>query len=450
MATSKDAKSAKGTKGKDGEYPWWLKVLAGLGAAALVTAIVTLFMSYGRRPPDLTLTSTPAVSSPEFLASVAGMGGGPLRTGGSVQYLANGDGFFPVLLDDFRKARKTINFFVYIWEDGQVSDQILAVLEAKAQEGVQIRILLDGMGAVKSPEEKLKRLADKGAKIDTFRPARLGKLMRFHKRNHRRTIVVDGEVAFTGGSAVGDKWIGNADTEERWRDYMVRVTGPLAATVQSAFTDDWAAVTGEILMGPHVFPPQMAELPAAGSGGLVVHTGIASAPSSEDHPLRPFFAQAFAAARQKVYITTPYFVPDESLRRIVQERARAGVDVRILLPDEHTDAKLIRRTSHSYFEDLLTAGVRIYEYQPTMMHAKTVVVDGQWSIVGSANMDVRSKELNHENVLGILNAPFAAELERIFMVDLAKSEEITLAQWRKRGAWSRFLETIAPLLSEQY
>jgi cardiolipin synthase len=143
-------------------------------------------------------------------------------------------------------------------------------------------------------------------------------------------------------------------------------------------------------------------------------------------------------------------VPDESMRRVVAERAKAGVDVRILLPDEHTDAKLIRRTSHSYFEDLLSAGVRIYEYQPTMMHGKTVVVDGRWSVVGSANMDVRSKELNHENVLGILDAPFGATLERVFMEDLAKSQEFKLEEFRKRGPWSRFMETIAPAFAEQY
>ena len=193
---------------------------------------------------------------------------------------------------------------------------------------------------------------------------------------------------------------------------MVRVTGPLAATLQSAFVAPWAQTSGELLSGPDVFPPDVIGGPdaarsstppsAAGAGPVqpvTLHTGLASAPSSESHPLRIFFIQSFVSARQKLYITTPYFVPDEAIRKVVADRARAGVDVRILLPDEHTDAKPIRLTSHSYFEELLAAEVKIYEYQPTMMHTKGVVVDGAWSVVGSANMDVRSKELNNENVL---------------------------------------------------
>jgi cardiolipin synthase A/B len=441
-------KSDKPRKKQDDDRPWWLNTLAGIGAVAVVSVIVTLFFSFGRRPTDLTVTAVPPVGSPEFMASVAGVSGGPVRAGGTVEYLANGDGFFPVMLNDFKQAKKTINFLVYIWEDGQVSDQVIPVLAERARAGVEVRILLDGLGAMKAPEDKMKDLEKAGVKIATFRAARLGKLTRFHKRNHRRAIVIDGVTGFTGGSAIGDKWVGNADTEERWRDSMVRVTGPLAATVQSAFVSDWAFTTGEILTGSAFFPVESLDTPPGAE--RVLHTGVASAPSNEDYPLRLFFVQTFASARQRLYITTPYFVPDESMRRVVAERAKAGVDVRILLPDEHTDAKLIRRTSHSYFEDLLSAGVRIYEYQPTMMHGKTVVVDGRWSVVGSANMDVRSKELNHENVLGILDAPFGATLERVFMEDLAKSQEFKLEEFRKRGPWSRFMETIAPAFAEQY
>jgi cardiolipin synthase len=433
---------------KQDDRPWWLNTLAGIGAVAVISVIVTLFFSFGRRPTDLKVSDVPPVGTPEFLASVAGTAGGPIRTGGTVEYLANGDAFFPVMLEDFKRARKTINFLVYIWEDGKVSDQVIPVLAERARAGVEVRILLDGLGAMKAPDDKMKALEAAGVKIATFRAARLGKLTRYHKRNHRRAIVIDGVTGFTGGEAIGDKWIGNADTEERWRDSMVRVTGPMAATVQSAFTSDWAFTTGEMLTGPAFFPVEAVDSPP---GAVAVqHTGVASAPSNEDYPLRLFFMQTFAAARKKLYITTPYFVPDESMRRVVAERAKAGVDVRILLPDEHTDAKLIRRTSHSYFEDLLSAGVRIYEYQPSMMHGKSVVVDGEWSVVGSANMDVRSKELNHENVLGILDSTFGATLERVFLQDLTKSEEIKLETWRKRGPWSRFMETIAPAFAEQY
>jgi cardiolipin synthase len=177
---------------------------------------------------------------------------------------------------------------------------------------------------------------------------------------------------------------------------------------------------------------------------------VSSSPSSEDHPLRLFFAQTFLSARRTLYIATPYFVPDANLRRAVIARARAGVDVRILLPDEHTDAKPIRRTSHHYYQELLEAGVRVYEYQPTMMHSKLVVVDGLWSVVGSANMDIRSHELNQENVLGILDAGFAAQAQAAFERDLARSSEIDRARWAKRGLGDRLLERLSALFEEQY
>jgi cardiolipin synthase len=302
------------------------------------------------------------------------------------------------------------------------------------------------MGGLKAPDETIDAMKKAGVKIEKFRPPRLGKLTRFHQRNHRRAIVIDGEVGFTGGAAVGDKWLGDADTEEHWRDTMVKVTGPPAASLQSAFAQLWAYTSGELLAGPTFFRPDNVE----GDAGGLLHTGLASSPSSEDHPLRLFFIQSFAAARQRLYITTPYFVPDESIRRVVEERARAGVDVRILLPDEHTDAKPIRLTSHHYYDEMMQAGIRVYEYQATMMHTKHVVVDGKWSIVGSPNMDVRSKELNMENVLGVLDAGLASDLEATFHEDLKKAKEIRLDEWRRRGWWARFKERVCVLFEEQY
>jgi cardiolipin synthase len=344
---------------------------------------------------------------------------------------------------------------------------VFAALLERARAGVKVRVLLDGLGGMKAPDKDVDALRAAGGQVERFSAARLGKLTRFYKRNHRRAIVMDGRVAYTGGMAVSDKWVGNADTEEHWRDTMVRVTGPLAATLQSAFVGPWAQSSGELLSGPDVFPPDviggpdaapapsaaaLAAAPAAAGSvqPVTLHTGLASAPSSENHPLRLFFIQSFVSARQKLYITTPYFVPDEAIRKVVADRARAGVDVRILLPDEHTDAKPIRLSSHSYFEELLAAGVKVYEYQPTMMHTKGVVVDGAWSIVGSANMDVRSKELNSENVLGILDDGFARELEATFFADLKKSEEIHLEEWRRRGWWEKAKERVCVLFAEQY
>ena len=440
----------------DYDYPWWMKVLAGIGGAAVVGILVTLFFSLGRRPSDILIPYNPPVTSPDFMAGLAGVAGAPLRTGGTAKLLNNGDQFFPALYDAIRNAKQSVNFAVYIWEDGKPSDELLAVLSERARAGVQVRVLLDAMGAINSPEDKLKQLQEAGAKVKVFRSARLGRLSRFHKRNHRRTIVVDGTTAFTGGMAIGDKWLGHAQDPEHWRDSMVMVTGPLAATVQSGFVDDWAHVpdddgdeSGEILVGPAFFPVLPDPVVAPGQA-VAVHTGLASSPSSENHPIRLVFLQVFAAARQKLYVANSYFVPDETIRKTVIERAKAGVDVRILLPGENTDAKPIRQTSHSYYQELMEAGVKIYEYQPTMMHAKTVVVDGMLSVVGSSNMDVRSKELNQENVLAILDAGFAGELEATFHADLANAKQIDLEAWKKRGPVKRFTERISSLLAEQY
>ncbi|HET7745794.1 MAG TPA: phospholipase D-like domain-containing protein [Vicinamibacteria bacterium] len=434
----------KGDRG----HPWWLKTLAAMGAVALGAAILTLFFSFGRRPVLIELTANPAVNEPEFLLAVAGNAGVPIERGGTAQLLNNGDEFFPALLDALRGAQRSITWFVYIWEDGEASRPIIAALLERARAGVEVRVLLDAMGSTSSPEKELEGLRSAGAKVATFREAEFGKLTRFHMRNHRRAIVVDGAIGFTGGMAVGDKWLGHAQDEEHWRDAMVRVTGPMARGLQTAFASSWAHTTGEVLVGSQFFPDP--PVVAARGEPVALSVAIASAPAAEDHPLRLLYVQTFAAARRKLYLQNSYFVPDETVRRVIRARARAGVDVRILVPGENTDAKPIRQTGHRYYEELMADGVRIYEYEPTMMHAKNVVVDGLWSVVGSANMDVRSKELNHENVIGILDAGFARQVEGAFLDDLRRSRQISLEEWRRRGPLKRFTESVSRLFAEQY
>jgi cardiolipin synthase len=228
---------------------------------------------------------------------------------------------------------------------------------------------------------------------------------------------------------------------------MVQVNGPMAANLQSAFAEPWAYTCGELLIGPEFYAQYNEDQFADGAAR---HIHVVSSPASEEHPLRLVFVLSFLAARQKLYISTSYFVPDKHTRGAVAERARAGVDVRILVPNKHTDARPIRLAGRSYYEELLQAGVRIYEYEPTMIHCKHVVIDGLWSIVGSANMDVRSKELNQENVLGILDQGFAAQIEKTFIADLKQSREFTLEEWRKRGIWEKLKERFWVLFAEQY
>lgn len=429
--------------------PWWVTALAGVGVLALATGVVTLFFALGRRPESLSVDSRPEVGSDQFLRGVAGSMNAPLLRGGTARLLDNGVEIFPALLKALSGAERSINFMVYIWEPGRVSDRIFDVLLERQRAGVEVRLMLDGMGGRTAPEDRLEALRAAGGKVQWFHPLRFGRLLRFHKRNHRRAIVIDGTVGFTGGAAVGDRWLGDADDAEHWRDQMVEVHGCLAANLQSGFTQLWANVCGEVLVGDAFYPPEDEREEGAGEE-LSRHVHVLSSPAEASHPLRTFFWVSFACARERIWLASPYFVPDEGTRAVLVERARAGVDVRLLLPGEETDAGAVRRAGHSYYRKLLEAGVRIFEYRPTMMHAKSLVIDGKWSVVGSANMDIRSKELNQESVIGMLDRGFGAQLERTFEADLRDCEEIALDRWLRRPLRAKIAERFWVLFAEQY
>jgi cardiolipin synthase len=418
-----------------------------LGVISVLSVVGSLFFSVGRRPRHTWARAVPPLASDEFLVGISSAVNAAVISGGTVELMNNGDAFFPAMFEAMAAARDHIHFLAYIWEPGRVSDEMFRILTERARAGVEVRVLLDGLGGIRIPRQGVKGLRQAGGQVERFRPARIGKLARFYKRMHRRAIVIDGDVAFTGGAAIGDKWLGEARNATEWRDSMVRVTGPLAAALQSAFAEPWAYVSGEVLVAPRYYPPAAVQ-PAA--PGTLRAVSLISSPSGEEHPLRLFFILSFLAARERLYITMPYFVPDRHIRETVIARARAGVDVRLLLPNELTDAKPVRAASHSYFAELLLAGVRIFEYQPARLHAKTTVVDGRWSVVGSANLDIRSEELNQENVIGILDPAFAARLEETFLADLDSSEEIRIESWRRRGLGPRILERAARLFEEQY
>lgn len=422
----------------------WLFPLAALGAAATVRAGFSLFAATGRRPHQMWTDSAPPVDSDEFLRPLALILGVPLLKGGTLHLLHNGDAWVDAMLADFKAAQASITFSVYTWAPGRLSDMVFDALTERAQAGVKVRVLVDAVGGKSCPSEDIERLRDAGGDVCVFRPFKIGKIDRFHLRNHRRAIVVDGRIAYTGGMAVADHWLGNARNEHEWRDIMARVTGCLAQNVQSAFAEMWAYVCGEVLSGAAFFP----EMPSDSS--QVRSLALVSSPSSEEQPLHLLFFKSFKSARERIWITTPYFIPTQPAIDVLTERARAGVDVRILLPNHLTDAKAVRRAGRATFQQLLDAGVRIFEYQPTMIHTKALVVDSRWSIIGSANMDIRSTELNEENVLGICDQPFARELESAFEGDLQHSIEIDPERWRKRGIAARALERVSGLLSEQY
>jgi cardiolipin synthase A/B len=425
--------------------PWiGVLVLAAIGGIAVASALLTLFFTFGR-PKRFTATDRPPVGSDAFLSGIAGTMNAPLQGGGRARLLDNGVEIFPAILSAIRGARRSVNFMCYIWEDGRASDQVFDALLERQRAGVQVRLMIDALGGMKAPRERIRELVEAGGRFEWYHALRFGKITTFYKRNHRRAIVIDGRLGFTGGAAVADQWLGDADDADHWRDQMVEVRGCLANNLQSAFTQLWANVTGEVLIGEDFYPA--ADDPEA-RGGLAKHVHVISSPSPHSHPLRIFFWISLACARERIYLASPYFAPDPGMRRILAERARAGVDVRLLLPGTRTDARVVRWAAHHHYDRLLRNGVRIFEYQPTMMHSKSLVVDGRWSVVGSANMDIRSKELNLESVIGIYDDGFGKQLEESFMADLEQAREITLASFRRRNPlfhlrarfWSMFEE----------
>lgn len=381
--------------------------------------------------------------SDNFVEWTAAFLNSPILRGGGVTLLENGDAFYPAMLDAIRRAEDSVNFEVYIFEPDEIGIQFMDAFKERARKGVEVRVLVDGFGAHKLKKGHREDLRAAGVKIERFRPLSLRNLVRFYRREHRRAIVVDGRIGFIGGAAISVKWKGNVTNEHEWRDSMTRVTGPLVSGIQSAFASNWVYCTGEVIVGPRFFPRLD---PGPGPCGL----SVVSSPSDALQPIRLLFWLSFMNARRRLWICNSYFIPDSRLRDAVVQRARKGVDVRVLVPGNHTDAVPVQAAGRSYYEELLKAGVRIFEFKPAMMHAKTTVVDGSWSIVGSANLDERSMELNEENVLGIADQDFALSIERGVRADFERSREIMLDEWQKRSLFRRGMESVCKALIEQY
>lgn len=424
------------------DAPGWALALMLIGAVSLVGVFGALFLP-DWPTPDYRLGFEAEPGSEEFLRLAAGFLNVPLLRGGTAEVLQNGDRFYPAMLEAIRGAKDTIDFEVYIFESDGTGREFIDALKERARAGVEVRLLLDWFGSIKLKRAHRRELREAGVHLEFFRPLALRNLVRIYRRTHRRAIVVDGQVAFTGGAAVSDKWRGDTRGPEEWRDSMTRVTGALVVGVQSAFAGNWVYVCGEVIAGPRFYPPRRDEGPACG-------VSVVSSPSDAQQPIRMLIWLSFVNARRRLWIANSYFIPDLQLRRAAMERARAGVDVRILVPGDNTDAKPVQYAGRTFYQELLEAGVRIFEFKPSMMHAKTVMVDDAWALVGSANMDERSMEINEENLLGIAEAGFAREVAEGFERDFARAREIELEAWRRRPLIRRVLEKAALVLIEQY
>jgi cardiolipin synthase len=424
------------------DLAWWVWTLIVTGAISIISVIGALFLPDWKEP-DYAVGIDAEPGTDPFVDASGAFLNNPVYRGGRVTLLQNGDEFYPAMLRAIREARETVNFEVYIFEPDEIGRQFMDAFVERAREGVEVRVLLDWFGSHKFRPRHSRELRQAGVRVEMFRPLNLRNLVRIYRRTHRRAIVIDGRIAFTGGAAVSKKWAGNVRTRHEWRDSMTQVTGPLVGGIQSAFVENWVYCTGEVLAGSRFFP----QLDAAAGPCSV---SVVSSPSDAQQPIRLLFWLSFANARRRLWICNSYFIPDPRLRKAVVDRAQRGVDVRILVPGNHTDAVPVQLAGRSYYGELLAAGARVFEYQPSMMHAKTVVVDDVWSVVGSANMDERSMELNEENVVGIADEGFARAIAEGLERDFARSREVKLEEWCRRPVWQRGLEALAKTLIEQY
>jgi cardiolipin synthase len=432
------------TMGQISEGAGWIASALGvIGVIAIAVVVTRMFSSWGNRSRILHATGSPAVTTPEFMHTLGGLVSRASRTGAVVEVLQNGDEFLPRFLEDIRGARRHIHLANYIWSDGSMLGEIVETLCQKAREGIEVRVLMDSFGALDASDQTLDALRGCGVQVEKFRPFVFGKITRYHRRSHRRAIVIDGAIGYTGGIAFDDRWLGNGTLEHKWRDQMFRLRGPIVHDVQGSFAQHWAAVRGEILSGAHMYPP----LESDAIENSYVH--LSSSPTEDTQPMDKFLWLIINAARRTLYITNYIFIVDKAIRRALIERAIAGVDVRILLPGI-LDTKFTRFASHSYYDDLLKAGVRFYEFQPAMLHSKTIVVDGILSVFGSVNLDVRSKKWNEEILFAVQDRTLASRLVETFLHDLKQSKEIRWEDWKNRGYLKRAVEHISVAFSEQF
>jgi cardiolipin synthase len=353
--------------------------------------------------------------------------------GNRVDILENGERAFPAMLAAIRGARTSVHFETFIFHDGKIGDAFVAALAERAAAGVQVRLLLDAYGSSKFGEENRRLLEAAGARVIFFQPIRLNNVRRVHIRTHRKVLIVDGRLAFTGGICIDDAWQGDAERPDHWRDTQIRVEGPVVRDMQTAFARTWLVATGELLgnleLEARPWPP----------GGVTAQL-LDVSPDRLDNPARLLFLIALDRARTQVDLTTAYFVPDDTLLPALMRAARRGVRVRLLLPGPNNDAPAVRQAARRYYSRLLKAGVEIYEYQPARLHAKVMVVDRLWASVGSANLDRRSLAWNYESNLNLFDGGIATDLSALFEHDLERSRRQTLADWRERPLGDRFKE----------
>ena len=377
-----------------------------------------------------------------FLQTMHALTGAPMSNGNRVEILKNGAQIFPAMLAAIRGAAKTINLEFYIYWDGEIGRLFAETLAERARAGVAVKVILDSVGSATMSHSLIDFMQRNGIDLEWYHPIRWYTLSRVNHRTHRKLLVVDGEIGFSGGVGIADEWLGDADAKNHWRETVVRVEGPVVAQMQFAFMDNWVKSRGELLTGLDYFP----QIEPHGNHLTQV---IKSSPSEGSSTVKLMYVVSIVSAARSIYISSAYFVPDRDTMRALEGAVRRGVDVRVIVPGEHIDVAIARQAARWQYDFLLRRGIRLFEYQPTMMHAKTMVVDGIWSTVGSSNFDDRSFRLNDEVNVNIYDEAIAAQMEAMFQEDLARSEEIKLRPWLRRPRFSKVKEWVAGVFRPQ-
>lgn len=421
----------------------------GLGLAILLGLALALIgiLSITRGTPVHSVVTLggegpPAVTDSLFDRTMELYTGVHIGPGNAVQQLLNGDGTYPPLWADLRGAKQTITVQMYYALPGRVADTLAKVLAERARAKVRVLLLLDAFGAQHMGKDWLDPMKRAGVEIAWLRPLRWYSIHSATDRSHVRVVVIDGRIGYTGGFGLADYWLGDGHHEEQWRETNVRFEGPAVMQLQAAFASAWAEATGELLTGHLFFPNSGFEPVGTMRSGLLFTSPTVGSTAAER-----FLALTIASARKTLFITNSYFVPDDDFRHLLIQAVKRGVDVRVLTVSSKTDVKTTWYAGRHRYEELLRGGVRIYEYQPTMIHSKTIAVDGVWGEIGSMNFDNRSLVFNNESNLVVLDSGFTSQMDSAFFDDLRYSKEIKLAAFERRSVWSKLLESGATLLS---
>lgn len=382
-----------------------------------------------------------ASSDDQLKTSMGALFGSNYIPGNKVDPLVNGIRIFPAMLRAIREARQTITFETYIYWRGSIAEEFAEALSVKAREGLSVKVLLDWVGSLPMDEKLIKQMQDAGVEVVRFRPVAWYTLDRVNNRTHRKLLVVDGRIAFTGGVGIADEWNGDARSRNEWRDNHYRVEGPAAAEFQAAFAEHWIEATGELLLGDRFFP----QISPVGQR----ETQVVVSSTQQRNVMHLMLMTAFAAAQKNIRIATPYFVPDELTRQQLLEARKRGVDVQIIVPGPQTDARIVRKASRHLWGDLLRAGIKISEFQPTFFHCKLIIVDDIWTSVGSTNIDDRALRLNDEANINLFDQEFARDQIALFDRDAAASKPYTFANWQSRSVEQKVSDWLSSLARSQ-